>query len=81
MGWALCRWTLLSPQVSSMSWSDKGSSNILNKWRDLHWKNLECPSRGGKALEQKENFQVLTRDEGLKCIEVWDFFSLSPVLK
>lgn len=37
--------------------------------------------RGGKALEQKENFQVLTRDEGLKRIQVWDFFPLSPVLK
>jgi len=35
--------------------------------------------KGGIALEGKENFQVLIRDEGLECIQ--DFFPLSSCAK
>lgn len=35
--------------------------------------------KGGRALEQKENFQVLIRHEGLECI--WGFFLPSSCAK
>lgn len=57
--------------VAGVSKSDKYPRSIWNKEGDSHCKNLEC--LGGRTLEQKENFQVLIRDEK---VEGGYFFSL-----
>lgn len=61
-------WTLISDWVSfvaGVSKGDKYPRSILKKEGDSRCKNVEC--LGGRTLEQKENFQVLIRDEKAKC--------------